>query len=545
MMAQTAQHPVRLQRPFYAAEAGTELHRYQDADFMARFRQDLASGTLAEPAAALWQAQDRFSRHDDTVVLRLPIHRTFYLVSCEAVCDRLGFPALDPARITSAGFVIRSVRDGKEYAWMLEDGKPLGWQPAPTEPRDPDAQRRLCPDGSVHPREAKPTYSGEETHPLHATVVRDRNGKCRTVLYGYLPLGGFHYFNQMSKESAFDSASESAVRDALARQLPWPFGLRDNSKPKWQASDARQLTDGKPTMAFFELLRMLVSRYHLGEPDIDDNAALAAVAGQIRFEQIVRRTIAGRTRETRTPSYSLHDYLERCAAHGGDNPLVRWIVEQEQALDGGGSLSRLPDPDKPATATHRTTLDYELEVSEVQAQRLRDAMLARVADQLQAKAREVPVPKFQQGQHDLYQVVPFVRALDDDGKECLIWAGASQRSRRFRVAAPFDPEASRPSLIQMPGLSDVKRGLAKGVSMITPPDTFNLINAIKFKKGVSPDAVPGEPPAGGAIQWICSFSLPVITIVAMILLMIMISLLNILFWWLPWVRICLPFPKMK
>ncbi len=36
-----------------------------------------------------------------------------------------------------------------------------------------------------------------------------------------------------------------------------------------------------------------------------------------------------------------------------------------------------------------------------------------------------------------------------------------------------------------------------------------------------------------------------ITLVAMILLMIMISLLNIIFWWLPWVRICLPFPSLK
>jgi hypothetical protein len=66
-----------------------------------------------------------------------------------------------------------------------------------------------------------------------------------------------------------------------------------------------------------------------------------------------------------------------------------------------------------------------------------------------------------------------------------------------------------------------------------------------LKKGASEDVVPkGDVPQLG-IQWICSFSLPVITLVAMILLMIMISLLNIIFFWLPWVRICLPFPSIK
>jgi hypothetical protein len=30
----------------------------------------------------------------------------------------------------------------------------------------------------------------------------------------------------------------------------------------------------------------------------------------------------------------------------------------------------------------------------------------------------------------------------------------------------------------------------------------------------------------------------------MILLMIMVSLLNIIFFWMPWVKVCLPFPKM-
>ncbi|MDV7392068.1 hypothetical protein RZS08_11960, partial [Arthrospira platensis SPKY1] len=140
---------------------------------------------------------------------------------------------------------------------------------------------------------------------------------------------------------------------------------------------------------------------------------------------------------------------------------------------------------------------------------------------------------------------PFVRSRDDCGCVHIHWGDDPACSIAFRVASPHDPDASRPSLVQMPSLADLKRGVARGVSMLTPADTFAMVNAIKLGKGASPDAVPEDKPAagGGGLQWICSFSLPVVTLVAMILLMIMVSVLNLLFFWLPWVRICLPFPK--
>jgi hypothetical protein len=39
---------------------------------------------------------------------------------------------------------------------------------------------------------------------------------------------------------------------------------------------------------------------------------------------------------------------------------------------------------------------------------------------------------------------------------------------------------------------------------------------------------------------LCSFSIPIITLCAFIVLMIFLSLLNLIFWWLPLLRICLP-----
>jgi hypothetical protein len=191
------------------------------------------------------------------------------------------------------------------------------------------------------------------------------------------------------------------------------------------------------------------------------------------------------------------------------------------------------------------SLNLTLLLLAADAQEIRVLLDQRLSDQALNKVKEIPLPKFAQNLGDVYQVVAFVRAKNQQGQEQIQWANADTRSIQFRVAAPFDPDASRPALIQMPSLADLRRGLAKGAAMITPADTFDLMNKLKLNKGASEDTVKDTAGPDFGIQWICSFSLPVITLVAMILLMIMISLLNIVFFWLPWVRICLPFPKIK
>ena len=50
---------------------------------------------------------------------------------------------------------------------------------------------------------------------------------------------------------------------------------------------------------------------------------------------------------------------------------------------------------------------------------------------------------------------------------------------------------------------------------------------------------------GNAIGMICSLSIPIITLCAFILLIIMISLLDIIFRWLPWFITCFPVPGLK
>jgi hypothetical protein len=53
--------------------------------------------------------------------------------------------------------------------------------------------------------------------------------------------------------------------------------------------------------------------------------------------------------------------------------------------------------------------------------------------------------------------------------------------------------------------------------------------------------------AGGGgglkLDWICGFNIPLITICAFFVLSIFLSLLNIIFFWLPFIKICIPFPS--
>jgi len=540
-------HAVKIRPPFYKKTGGAQLHRYLIPDFIPRFQQDLNDGLLHSEPATAWQTQDRFSKHDNHLVLRLPMHRTFYLISCEVVCDRLGSPALDPKKITTAGFVIRRIINGKEYSWMLENDEPMGWEDSSTGLRDPDVHRRMCRDGSLHPREKVPTYSGELSHPLHPKKIKDDNGKAHTILYGYLPLGG-SYMHQPktknSKKDVFNIDSLKRFKKETDGQLLWPFGVKQNYKQEWRKEHTTPVVRGKPSKAFFKLIQLLVNRYHLGEKGIDDNSKLKELTKSIYFYEYKSNVNIDFNDRTRLQfkgwrKYSLYSWLKNNFAKE-INPLVKWIEEQEQGLEKNSQYKFINLPGKNSNAF----MEYFLYISNSDAREFRSLLSQRVMDNAFSLAKEIPVPKFQQGEDDLYQIVPFVRAKDDNGKERIYWSDSNVSSEKFRVAAPFDANASRPSVIQMPSLSDLRSGLAKGASMITPPDTFNLLNALKLKKGASEEVVPDPLPEGGTgIQWICSFSLPVITLVAMILLMIMVSLLNMIFFWLPWVKIWLPFPK--
>ncbi len=514
---------ITFRSPVYGTSAGVQLHRYTDPDFVEQFLAELAAQRLGD---VNWMQSDRFGDFADHVTLRLPVHRTFYQVSVELCCNRVGYPALDPARIANAGFVVRRVGAGRNDAWMLTQGVATGWSPAAGEERDPDLSNRLCRDGKLR-AQPQPAYSGEEVHPLRALVDRS-TGRSRTILHGYLPLGGQYYFRDKLPQ-----VNAAEQEDAVAfKALLWPFGSR--GEPADKSVNPLQVQRGVPSRAFAELLTRLIYEEHLHER----NDELVELCRRTFFYDLDDAPVfADRTRHLyhQLRRFSLFDYLTEWAT-SGDDQLLLWVMR----FNKDDSLDRLP----PRQA-QRGSLDLSLLISRADAQEYQTQLEQTILGRFDAARREIPVPKFQQRELDVYRLVPFVRYRDDAGALRIYWGRDADRSDPFRVAAPFDPQASRPSLVQVPSLRDLKRGLANGVGLMTPADTMDLLNQLRTEEGMAPEVVPDEQGPGLGLQWICSFSIPIVTVAAMIVLMIIVSILNFFLQWLPYVRICFPLPSVE
>ncbi len=141
----------------------------------------------------------------------------------------------------------------------------------------------------------------------------------------------------------------------------------------------------------------------------------------------------------------------------------------------------------------------------------------------------------------------------------------STPSERFQMASFFDADApARPIRIALP-LDTSPAGLRKHPKNTAFLMSDQLCGQVQRAKGLGfvdlvrsvlpwplhkPLEVGGMGPCvGGSPQaslgMICSLSLPIITICALILLMIIVSLLDFVFRWLPYFVMCFPVPKFK
>jgi hypothetical protein len=121
----------------------------------------------------------------------------------------------------------------------------------------------------------------------------------------------------------------------------------------------------------------------------------------------------------------------------------------------------------------------------------------------------------------------------------------SKPSESFTFAAPFDPDApARHVRIELPSIKPKDlRKLKRGIGMQMSPDLRDLMNRVNkdMLKGGGLSSATG----GWELGMICSFSIQIITLVAFIVMFIFLILLNIVFWWLPFLKICFPIPVKK
>ncbi|MFN3303891.1 MAG: hypothetical protein ACK44A_09245 [Roseateles sp.] len=179
---------------------------------------------------------------------------------------------------------------------------------------------------------------------------------------------------------------------------------------------------------------------------------------------------------------------------------------------------------------------------------------ARLAAELQATlAADTGPPRY---------VLRFVHQRCDCGP--LHPAVMSERSEVFELAGFFDVDAPlRPLRIALPfdtspgGLrkygknsafimSDLLCGQMKRVRRLGFGDLVLSVLPWPFHKDLSvPDAGPCGGSGASSFGTICSLSIPIITIVAFVLLIVIATLLDLIFRWLPFLMVCFPVPGLK
>lgn len=139
----------------------------------------------------------------------------------------------------------------------------------------------------------------------------------------------------------------------------------------------------------------------------------------------------------------------------------------------------------------------------------------------------------------------------------------SEPTKPFQIAGFFDPDApARPIRIALPidtspaGLrkfdkntafmmSDLLCGQVNRMKGITFADLVFSILPFPFHKDLDVPDTGGCQDKGLSIGMICSLSIPIITICALILLIIIVTLLDFIFKWLPFLIVCFPLPGLK
>jgi hypothetical protein len=121
----------------------------------------------------------------------------------------------------------------------------------------------------------------------------------------------------------------------------------------------------------------------------------------------------------------------------------------------------------------------------------------------------------------------------------------SDRSERFKLASFFEPDApARQLRVALPVDTSpaTLRKYDRNVAFMLSDQLRKQMSRAASLKDLM-DGKAGDEEGGLDFAVICSFSIPIITICALILLMIIVVLLNIIFWWLPFFRVCFPVPR--
>ncbi len=508
-MPAEAQHEVIL-RPLGNGDFRTLIATSAERRFVEALFEDLT--------ASNWQARLAAMRGirrgtDGVLELSLPIHRKFQLALFEVVCEQPGFPRLDPARLASQGMVLRRYAPSTPpLGWMRRGKRALGWRPV-DERLDPDPAMRA----KVHPANAgvrgliarrNPAIpASEEVIDLFPAPPGVCEALKRTVLFGIVPVVGSERSDD--PPPALDYAShpqradfETHLSGYLKERAPLVLPrARQALNSEWNVLDpvgAGESDRGQLNSLGLFLQQAMVELDALGEGAAA--RALMAVLAEIRLAT------------ARDGHGEMTAGVDAATFVRSAGPIL---------IEGAANPDGFPMP-----------LDWP-RIDSALGARLTAAALAC----LTARHGEVQTPEGQfDDPADQFAIRPFIRVRGHDGcPDRLVWGPYSEP---FRVCAWWDGDGPG-TKISLPDFGQLKK-VKPNVAFEMPPALANLL------KGSAKDLMDGKgKTAGLELGWLCSFSIPIITLCAFICLNIFLSLFDLFLKWMMFIKICIPIPKKK
>lgn len=534
--------------------AGTSLQQ----PFVAEFTEDsfmpdflnMMAGNVAPDLPAPLNIGDQ-----NNILYRLfqPLHQRYYLVTASLVCRKLGMPdrSVDRKNGEKVSFVLRRLvpqppvsgqpQQYIELAWV-EAGQNKGWQPLTDDQNNPiplrkDEERLPLHPAKYCPFPASPAGTG--------STVQPKPCETRTVHHGYIPVDKREKYLVPVQLTAIQANITSSGADPRLNQVSteviqtWLALYVDPITHEKLALDLDllNLTGSPEEQTRKTNLRQQISLYlivDLGDflktylssvfNAITRQSSIQDSDQQALFDELNNIMITVNARPTKLTDAikQLQDKTNLSNAES-DPPIDTYDVANATAR--GVSINAhylsLTYPQPPGEGTLHPLFDHALRTSPTHFNIPAD--IARLV-------------KDEPTQGDIF----IARLVYERGTCDPI---ISNISPAFTFAKFFEPGApARKIRIEMPSirLKDLRQH-QRGVAFQMPGNLNDLLNRINpgmLKGGGLADT---GPPLDFAV--ICTFSIPIITICALIVMFIFLILLNIIFWWLPFIRICFPIPK--
>lgn len=499
-------------KPRPSAEARPVLMERTEEDFIAAFldelrgeqgRRRLASSVrnAGEPAKGLKLLQ--------------PVHRSFHLALFEVACDVFGEPRLDPSRIDSAGVVVRrrNPTSGKLEGWMKLAGEVHGWVPLDQPQWDPDPVRRGAPFKAGHPELdtrlqqalGAPLPYEESVSLLFQAPPDICTATHRTLLYGMVPVASSETVSGAVKPPP--SYEEGELRDMLAPYFSSATGV-----------SLAGLAGKRFTRNYREELRS----------DTTFSSQQAREEALERLEQFVnllRKLV------------SVFNAFEHKGMRSALNRL-QFELGPKSKSPMGEVLARAAD----IFVFERLNEAFLMPLSWPRMSAGDVSTLVRASAEASTARLKSLLPR--RGRFDLpearYELHAFVRIRRDDGCPPVIhWT--PKPSQPFEIAPWYESGKLPPIQVALPPVTRKNVGsFLPNVAFAVPKNIFNLLSINKpedFLEGKAKEGSSSGP------DWICGFNIPIITLCAFIVLSIFLSLLNIVFWWIALIKICIPVPR--